>query len=88
VLTVAAVQFCVSGGQTKQRVCTVGVDCIRPDACCPRCRGVCTGVPGPGPRQFKLATMVQTFGKVCGMQLIGCVTEVSEQGSGWVRLTA
>ena len=76
---------CVSGGQIKQCVCTVGVGCsccgpaAAANCCCGPTCGVCTGVPGPGPGQFGLATMVQMFGCVCCKQLIGSVTQVSEQ---------
>ena len=64
----------------KQWVCTVGVGCGGTAAaanCC--CGPTCTGVPGPGPGQFGLATMVQMFGCVCCKQWIGSVTQVSEQ---------
>jgi hypothetical protein len=61
----------VTGGQTMQWDCTVGVGCTAAAAnCC--CGPTCTGVPGPGPGQFGLATMVQMFGCVC-RQTIGAV---------------
>src|SRR5580704_10904071 len=49
--------------------CTVGVGCTAAAAncCCgPNC-GVCTGVPGPGPGQFGLATTLQ----ICGSLMNG-----------------
>jgi hypothetical protein len=84
----------VCGGQMKQCVCTVGVGCnccgwmaAAANCCCgPNC-GVCTGVPGPGPGQFGLATTLQICGCVIWKQLAGTavqqptnkVLQVSEQ---------
>jgi hypothetical protein len=65
----------VTGGQTKQWVCAVGVGWMAAAAncCCgPNC-GVCTGVPGPGPGQFGLATTLQICGCVSCKQMFGCV---------------
>jgi hypothetical protein len=67
----------VTGGQTKQWVCAVGVGWIAAAAncCCGPTCGICTGVPGPGPGpgQFGLATTLQICGCVSCKQTIGAV---------------
>jgi hypothetical protein len=70
----------VCGGQMKQCVCTVGVGCsccgwmaAAANCCCGPICGICTGVPGPGPGQFGLATTLQTCGSVIARQLAGRV---------------
>src|SRR5579864_9098449 len=65
----------VSGGQTKQWLCAVGVGCMAA-AMTPGC---CTGVPIAGGGQFGLTAILQICGCVIGKQLIGSVTQVSEQ---------
>jgi hypothetical protein len=66
---------CVNGGQTKQWVCAVGVGWMAAAAncCCGPICGVCTGVPGPGPGQFGLATTLQICGCVSCTQKFACV---------------
>jgi hypothetical protein len=65
----------VIGGQIKQWVCAVGVGWIAAAAncCCGPTCGICTGVPGPGPGQFGLATTLQICGCVTCKQTIGAV---------------
>jgi hypothetical protein len=62
---------CVNGAQTMQWLCTVGVGWIAAAAncCCGPICGICTGVPGPGPGQFGLATMLQMTGGVGRLQM-------------------
>jgi hypothetical protein len=71
---------CVDGGQTKQWVCAVGVGWIAAAAncCCGPTCGICTGVPGPGPGQFGLATTLQICGCVSCKQMFGCVGQLTK----------